>query len=123
MGAVILWIGRLLLSFRAWLIPFLATFFSWVMKSKVFWCFIALYGIIRGSLAAYRYIINYVLQEVGGFDITAPSGSLGVFSMANSVVPIDEIGAAFVMIGSAYALRFSLRWVRTAYGLVPFKAT
>lgn len=117
------WIARFLLSAKGLLCSVVASVFTWCLKSKFFWCGIALYTCVRGSLIAYKYIFNFIITKVGGVDITAPSGSLEILSYANVVVPIDEIGAVFVMLGTAYALRYTVRWIRTAYGLVPFKAT
>lgn len=120
---IIAWIGRFLLSSKGLFIGVGATFFKWLLSSKVFWCFIALYTCVRSALALYRWIVGEIVSAINAYTISSPSGSLDVLALANSVVPIDEIGVAFVMLGTAYALRFGVRWMLTAYKIVPFKAT
>lgn len=120
---VIAWIARFLLSSKTVAFGLVATIFQWCLKSKIFWCFFAFYTCVRAALVLYKYVINYVVQEIGGYALDGVSGDVGIFAMANSIVPIDEIGVAFVMLGTAYALRFGVRWLLTAYKIVPFKAT
>lgn len=117
------WIGRFLLSSKTVTFGIVATVFNWVIKSKVFWCSVALYTSIRAALFLYKFVVGQIVSAIGNYSVSSPSGSVEIFAMANRIVPIDEVGVGFVMLGTAYALRFGVRWLLTAYKIVPFKAT
>lgn len=124
-------VSRLLQSvefFRSGFGRWFSLLFEKLVYCKVLLIPLIIYGFIRGFMALFTALCNFIKSQWANISSSVSSASIhgggfDIVAVANTVLPIDETMALVLIWFSIYTACAVIRFVRACWAAIPFKAT
>lgn len=125
MGSVVSRLLQSLEFFRSGFGRYFSLAWEKIAWSKFFILPFVIIGFIRLSISLFGRFVSFIHDTLVGMGINQVFvvGGVDILALANTVLPLDEMIALFIMWFSVYAACASIRFVRAAWSAIPLKAT